>query len=117
MRSVKSLALFLLVLLFVAGAALGDVSGKWVLSVDLGGQGGDATFELKEEDGKITGTYSGAVGQAEVTGTVGGDQVEFAFDSDAGKVSYKGKVGGDSMEGTCSYGQLGEGTFKGTRSE
>lgn len=95
------------------------VDGTWVLTVALGdGQGGDATFELKEEEGgKLTGTYSGALGQADVTGTVSGNEVEFSFDSQAGKISYKGTVDGDSMEGTCSYGQLGNGTFKGKRSE
>lgn len=95
------------------------VNGTWVLTVALGdGQGGDATFKLEEtEEGKLTGTYSGAVGQADVTGTVSGDQVEFSFESQAGKITYQGTVDGDTMEGTCSYGQLGNGTFKGKRAE
>ncbi|MDX1383713.1 MAG: hypothetical protein R3190_08730 [Thermoanaerobaculia bacterium] len=100
-------------------AVLADhhVNGTWVLDVDLGGQGGQATFELEEtEPGKLTGTYNGAVGTAEVTGTVSGNEVSFSFESDqAGKVSYKGKVDGDAMEGTCEYGALGSGTFKGQR--
>ena len=105
-------------LVFVACAAMVDVTGNWALTVDLGGQGGDATFELEEEDGKITGTYSGALGAADVTGTASGDEVEFSFDTDAGKVSYKGTISDDAMEGTCDYGsQLGSGTFAGTRSE
>ena len=119
MRSVRTaFAVFVLfaALAVVPAQAAHHVNGTWVLTVDLGGQGGDATFELEETDGKLTGTYSGAVGSADVTGTVNGNEVEFSFESgQAGKVTYKGTVEGDSMEGTCSYGQLGEGTFKGTR--
>lgn len=105
-------------LLLAGGVALAesDVTGKWLLTVSLGdGQGGDATFDLKQEGEKITGTYSGAVGEAEVTGMVKGDEVEFSFESQAGKVSYKGKVSGETMEGTCDYGQFGSGTFKGEK--
>ena len=93
------------------------VNGTWVLSVDLGGQGGDATFTLEEKEaGKLTGTYSGAVGEAEVTGTVDGNKVSFSFESgQAGTVSYEGTVDGDTMEGTCTYGELGSGTFKGAK--
>ena len=47
---------------------------------------------------------------------VNGNEVEFSFTSDqAGKVSYKGTVDGDTMEGTCTYGDLGSGTFKGKK--
>jgi hypothetical protein len=105
--------------LALTAAAFGEhhVSGKWVLDVKLGdGQGGQATLDLKEEGEKITGTYTGALGTVPVTGTLKGDQVEISLTSDAGTVSYKGKVSGDTMEGTCSYGQLGEGTFTGRRS-
>ena len=121
MRSIRSFFLFTLLVVCLAPPALlasHHVNGTWVLTVDLGGQGGDATFELEEkEEGKLTGTYSGALGQADVSGTVNGSEVELSFDSDAGKVTYKGTVEGDTMEGTCTYGQLGEGTFKGSKKE
>jgi hypothetical protein len=100
-------------------AALADhhVNGKWVIDVKLGdGQGGQATLELKEDKGKLTGTYTGALGSLPVSGTVNGDQFEVTVASEAGSIMYKGKVSGDTIEGTCSYGQLGEGTFTGKRS-
>jgi hypothetical protein len=121
MRTGRLVILSILVCTFVlvAPALLAGhhVDGTWILSVSLGdGQGGDATFELAEnEAGRITGTYSGAVGQAEVTGTVNGNEVELSFDSQAGKITYKGTIEGDAMKGTCTYGQLGEGTFEGKR--
>lgn len=108
-------------LFLVAGVAIAahHVNGTWVLTVALGdGQGGDATFELEEqEEGQLTGSYSGTLGQADVTGTVSGNEIEFSFDSQAGKVTYKGTVDGDTMKGTCTYGQLGEGTFEGKRQD
>ena len=116
----RSSLLVLVILCLIPVAALADhhVSGTWVLTVDLGGQGGDPTFVLEEkEPGKLTGTYSGALGQAEVTGTVNGNEVEFSFSSDAGDVTYKGTVSGDMMEGTCNYGDVGSGTFKGKKKE
>ncbi len=95
------------------------LNGSWALNVSLGGQqGGTATIELMEgEGGALTGKYSGALGNESLTGTTNGSEVEFSFDSQAGKISYKGTVSGSKMEGTCSYGQLGDGTFEGTKSE
>ena len=120
MRIVRLRAILVAALLLVSTvAAFADhhLTGKWVLDVKLGdGQGGQATLDLKEEGEKITGTYNGALGSIPLTGTVKGDQVEITVSSDAGTISYKGKVTGDAMEGTCSYGQLGEGTFTGKRS-
>ena len=116
MRAVLLLCTCALLVTAVPLLAKHHVNGTWALTVDLGGQGGEATFELEEkEEGKLTGTYTGAVGEAEVSGTVNGNEVEFSFDSQAGKVTYKGTVDGDTMKGTCSYGQLGEGTFEGSK--
>lgn len=115
----RSIQLIALVVALVPFAAFANhhVNGTWVLTVDLGGQGGDATFTFEEkEPGKLTGTYSGAAGTAEVTGTVDGNKVAFSFESEQmGKISYEGTVDGDTMEGTCNYGQIGSGTFKGSR--
>ena len=64
---------------------------------------------------EITGTYSGALGEAQVTGKVEGDEVEFSFESQIGRVTYKGKVTGTTMEGTCQFGRLASGTFEGRK--
>jgi hypothetical protein len=103
----------------VAALAAHHVNGTWQLDVTLGdGQGGQATLTLEEgEGGALTGKYSGALGENDLTGTVNGNEVEVSFDSQAGTVTYKGTVSGNTIEGTCSYGQLGEGTFKGTKKE
>ena len=110
-----------LLLLCAAGApaqaAAQDVAGTWVLSVQLDAGGGDATFVFEVDGNQITGTYSGALGEQEVTGTIEGTTVRFRFDDDqVGEVTYEGTLEGTSMSGRCSYGLLGEGTFSGAKS-
>ncbi len=116
MKKLVLTALFLLVTpLAFAGHHL---NGTWSLDVTLGGQqGGTVAIELMEGDGGVlTGKYTGALGTESVTGTVNGADVEFSFDSQAGKITYKGTVSGNKMEGSCTYGQLGDGTFAGMKS-
>ena len=96
-----------------------DVTGKWEFTVDLGGQGGKPTFAFQQKGGKLTGKYSGALGEADVAGTVKGDAIEFKFTvkGDLGELTatYTGTVSGDTMKGKTEYGQLGEGTFTAKR--
>jgi hypothetical protein len=92
-----------------------DVSGTWKLDVQLDAGSGTATFIFKQEGEKITGTYEGVLGKADVTGTIKEDAIEFSFTAQELEVQYKGKVTDDTMEGTCEYGQLGSGTFKGKK--
>jgi hypothetical protein len=89
-----------------------DISGTWAAAVRLDAGSGTATFVFKQAGDALTGTYTGALGSADVKGTVKGNQVEWSFEnSDAGKISYKGTVDGATMKGTVEYGQLGAGTF------
>lgn len=121
MRKRTVLLGLVMVLAWVAvAAAAHHFNGTWELAVDLGGgQGGTATFKLEEKDGKLTGTYSGALGQHDVSGTTNGNNFEFWFESpDVGKVSYKGTYAEDgTISGECTYGQMGTGTFKGKKKE
>ena len=84
MRRVLTLSLALGFLALAVPVSGQDVTGTWVLSVDLGAAGGgDATFVLEQEGTAITGTYSGAGGDAvEVTGTVEDGVGKFMFVSD-----------------------------------
>ena len=120
MRKVVSLSFALGFLALVAVPVSGqDVTGTWVLEVELGANpGGVATFVLVQEGTVITGTYSGGVGDGlEVTGTVEDGMITFTFESDlAGVVTYEGTMEGNTMKGVCFYGDLGEGTFEGTKS-
>ena len=93
-----------------------DVTGTWSADVVLDAGSGTATFVLKQEGTALSGTYTGALGEAKVTGSINGDDVTWSFESpDAGKVVYKGKLDGGKIKGTVEYGELGKGNFTATK--
>ena len=97
------------------GSLRNGVTGTWILAVDLGRAGsGHPRFVLEQNGSTITGTYSGAMGsRIAVTGTVEDGTVKLFFPSDEGVVAYQGSIEGITMSGTCVYGEMGEGTFRG----
>lgn len=110
MRKLSALALFS-VCAFAA-----DITGKWNATVELDIGSGNPTFVLKQTGDQLTGTYSGALGEAKLTGTVNGDKVRFSFDvSPDGNhltVVYSGTLDGEKkMKGTVKLGEAGGGTF------
>lgn len=103
-----------------ASAASFDISGSWLFAVETGAGSGQPTFTFKQEGQKLTGTYSGAFGQATLAGTLKGSDLSFTFTADAGgqtlEITYAGKVvTKDSMQGTVKLGGLGDGTWVGKR--
>jgi hypothetical protein len=101
---------FLLTLAFTLLAA--DLTGTWSADVVLDAGNGTATFKLTQMGDTLSGTYTGVLGDAKVTGTVNGNQVQWSFQSDqAGKIVYTGTLDGAKIKGTCEYGALGKGTF------
>jgi hypothetical protein len=101
----------------MAGAA--DVTGTWIMSVQTSAGSGSPTFVLVQKGEALSGSYRGQLGEAQVTGTVKDDEVtiEYKVDGQAGSlaVKYSGKTDGKTMSGKVSLGQLGEGTFTGTK--
>ncbi len=109
-----------LIALMILSAAMtfaADITGKWTFNVVLDAGGGSPTFEFKQAGEKLTGTYHGTVGEAQLTGTVKGNAVEFSFSVDqVGNVKYTGTLDGDKkIAGKCEYGELGGGTFTGVK--
>lgn len=89
-----------------------DISGTWTAAVKLDAGSGSATFVFKQSGDGLTGTYSGVLGNADIKGTVKGNQAEWSFDNaDAGRIAYKGTIEGSTIKGTVEYGQLGAGSF------
>jgi hypothetical protein len=89
-----------------------DLSGTWSADVALDAGNGTAKFVFTQKGDALSGTYTGALGEAKVSGTVKGNQVEWTFANDeAGKVVYKGTLDGDKIKGTVEYGSYGKGTF------
>jgi hypothetical protein len=107
MRTLLALALF------SAAALAADISGTWNAAVTLDAGSGTATFVLKQSGDRLSGTYSGTLGEAKITGTFKGDTVQWSFENpDAGTVKYSGTIKSPTrIEGTAEYGSVGKGTF------
>ena len=80
----RSLAIGLLILAAALVLWGADISGTWSAAVMLDAGSGTATFVFQQQGDAISGTYSGVLGEAKVTGTVMGDKVEWSFDGGAG---------------------------------
>ena len=98
------------VLIIVAqGAFAADVSGIWQLIVETTQGRATPKMTLHQQGDQITGTYSSRVlGEANITGTVKGDAIEFEFESEYRnqriRVGYKGRIESpNAMRGTAVY--------------
>ena len=114
--------IFLTFLLFAASVFAADITGTWNAAVETDAGSGNPTFVLKQSGDALTGHYSGALGEADVKGTVKGDQIEFRFKASAGgedvEVVYSGTLEGDKkMKGTVKLGSVASGTFTAERKQ
>jgi hypothetical protein len=95
-----------------------DLSGTWNFQVETQAGSGSPTFTFKQDGEKLTGKYKGMLGEADLTGTVKGDQVEFSFKISGqieGTVTYTGTTDGKEIKGKAKFAELGEGTFTGKK--
>jgi hypothetical protein len=99
-----------------------DVTGTWIFTVQTDAGTGTPTVTLRQEGEKLTGHYSSQnLGEADLTGTVKGQEITFSFSADAQgtvlTVTYTGTIESkDSMKGTVDLGGLAQGTFTAKRS-
>jgi hypothetical protein len=104
--------LLFLLSLFAALLFAADLSGTWVFDVVTDAGSGTPTFHLKQDGSKLTGDYSGALGEAKVTGTVEGSDVTIRFHASGEEVVYQGSVQSDgTLKGKVQLGSVGAGTF------
>jgi len=115
----KALAVLAIGLGLTTAVFAGEVSGTWETKVEVSGQTGTPTFVLKQVGEQLTGNYSGALGEAPVTGTVKGTEVTIDFEVAGYKIQYAGKLdaAGKQIEGTVDFGGAASGTFTATRKE
>jgi hypothetical protein len=95
-----------------------DVTGDWDVTVETDAGSGNPSFTFKQDGEKLTGRYKGLLGEADLTGTVKGDKIEFSFKVSGqvdGVVSYTGTTDGKTMKGKVSLAGVGEGTFTGKK--
>lgn len=95
-----------------------DVTGAWDFTVETDAGSGNPSFTFKQDGEKLTGRYKGAFGEADLTGTVKGDKIEFSIKVTGqleGVVTYTGATDGKTMKGKVSLAGVGEGTFTGKK--
>ena len=96
-----------------------NVTGTWVFDVQTSAGSGTPTMTFNQEGEKLTGHYSGQLGELPLTGTVKESKITFQFDVSVEgtnlTIVYAGTVEKDSMKGTVSLGAAGDGTFTAKR--
>ncbi len=109
------LTVFTAVLMFMLlnAAVAADIDGKWKATME-GPMGTiEQNFTFKVDGEKVTGTMSDQMlGEQKIAdGTLKGDDISFTVTakSEMGemKLAYKGKVSGDEMKLTMSFGDMG----------
>ena len=124
-RSFNVFATAVAAIVFAAAALAGqaskvDVTGKWMFNVETSAGSGTPTITLKQDGDKLTGHYSGQLGEADLTGTVKGQEIAFKFSVDAQgnnlDCTYTGTVEGkDALKGKVNIAGLADGTFTAKR--
>ncbi len=97
-----------------------DLTGTWIMQVETAAGSGSPTFTFKQTGDKLEGTYEGTFGRVDnVKGTVKGNKATWSFTADAQgtqlNIVYTGTLEKDTMKGTVTLGELGDGTFTGKR--
>jgi hypothetical protein len=126
-RSIRILAVIAAGLLWPQGAAAQatnvDVTGTWIFTVMSEAGTGTPTVTFKQEGEKLTGHYSSMlVGEADLTGTVKGQAIEFTVRADLQGMPIEFKFiatieNKDYMKGKLDTGGFGDATFTGKRKE
>lgn len=99
-----------------------DLTGEWVLTVELGNGTGTRDVHFVQEGNDLTGTVSSSMASGELTGTIEGDQVRFtvllAMETTLFEVTYVATWReGRLVEGSVDLGSYDQGTFTGQRKE
>ena len=121
--AVGAIMMLVLAVAPVRGAAQGakvDVTGKWAFAVETAAGSGTPMMTFKQDGEKLTGHYSGQLGESDLAGTVKGADISFTFTIDAQgtmiKATYSGAVENkDAMKGKVVLEGLGDGTFTAKR--
>ncbi len=115
------LSLVLLCVTFVLATSAQDkvdVTGTWVFQVETSGGSGSPTFTFKQEGETLSGKYSGQFGEADIKGTMKGNQIDFSFNAEGlGKITYAGTFENGTMTGKVNLGDQASGTWTAKRKE
>lgn len=91
-----------------ARTAQTDLTGKWRMSLDM--EMGRATplLDLKQNESKLSGTYTGRYGSSPLSGDVDGRSVTFAVAMETTTLHFRGEFKEDgTLAGTADFGEMG----------
>jgi len=117
----KSFLSTLFVVALIVSSAFGQtsVAGDWDGSFNTPGGARPFKLVLKVDGEKLTGTAKRASGDVPITGTIKGDVINFSYTINYGgndlTLIYSGKVAGDAMSGTVSFGGNAEESWSAKR--
>jgi len=94
------------------------MTGTWALEVHHSAGVSTPTVTITQTGEKLAGKYVSSYGESELTGSIKGQ--EFTFTVEVGteqkvRVVYTGTLDRDTVKGSLTMGEMGEGTFTGKR--
>lgn len=94
------------------------LTGTWAFEVHHSAGVSTPTVTITQKGEKLAGKYVGSYGESVLTGSMNG--IDFTFSVEIGAeqkitVVYTGTLEGDSVKGSLTMGEMGEGTFTGKR--
>jgi hypothetical protein len=97
-----------------------DLTGTWAFTVETSAGAGTPTITLKQDGAKLTGHYSGQLGEADLMGSLKGGEFVFEFTVEAQGMqllcTYTGAAESkDSLKGTMTIAGLATGAFTAKR--
>lgn len=113
------LSIVFVALFAIAASAQTSVAGDWDGSFNTPGGARPFKLILKVDGEKLSGTVKRTAGDVALTGTIKGDVINFSYTISYGgndlTLIYSGKVAGDSMSGTVSFGGNAEESWSAKR--
>ena len=117
-----AIACVIVLLSAVASAQNASVvlTGTWAFTVETSAGSGMPTITLKQDGDKLTGHYAGQLGEADLTGSVKGQEIAFTFVVDVQGMrlvnTYTGSIESkDSLKGKVDIAGFAAGTFTAKR--
>ena len=95
-----------------------DLTGKWRMTLEM--EIGRATplLELKQNEGKLSGIYTGRYGSSPVSGEVDGRSLKFSIAMETTTLLFRGEVKEDgTLAGTADFGEIGSVTWTAAREQ
>lgn len=96
-----------------------SLTGEWSATVAAPRGALEYTMYLTQEGPRLTGYFQSQYGEIPLKGSIAGDQIKLAWTmSDGSKelsVTMTGTVKGDTISGTATLGDVGQGAFRAER--